>query len=266
MITMLNLVASTVRASAISIILLLSAVNAFSQNRFSDNVTLDELSMKTYEKDSTADAVCLFDLGDLRIDNGTILTIHYRIKILKKTDYSNYADIVIISERNTLQKLQASTYNLINGQIVRSDVKEDGIHHVKDGKNTERITVAMPNVVEGSVIDVSYSLRWLDYRMIRWEFQRDIPVKWSEYKFTNWKFSYLIDYRGAPKFTVNESTKKDRVQQWVMTDVPAFKPEPMMLDENVYRMSVNFWRPNERWEQIVDYFARLQVVWSHPAE
>lgn len=230
---------------------------AFGQSASLDLVTAKELTMTSYEKDSTSDAVCLFDVGEViwDISRGTILNIHYRIKILRKTDYSKYADVVLLGERDEINNLHASTYNLVNGAIMRSDVKEDEIYKQRQ-KSYEKLSFALPNVAQGSVIDVSYTQTWPDFELINWNFQRSIPVIWSEFKFNSGLFNYLIDYRGNPKFAIQESSKKEQVKRWVMTDVPTFRPEPMMLDETVFKMSIKFW-PVDRsgWEGIASDLA-----------
>ena len=71
---------------------LLLTKNSYGQEKISfGKVSLAELKMETYEKDSAAEAVILSDIGEL---NGSTLrfTRHIRIKILKKAglDWGNW--------------------------------------------------------------------------------------------------------------------------------------------------------------------------------
>src|SRR5688500_18757411 len=95
--------------------------------KFGD-VTIDEVKMRVYDKDTSANAVVLVDYGESTIryfqNVGFKLTYERitRIKILKK-DGLEWADFTIPLYKNDTDAEKASgikgaTYNLENGKIV----------------------------------------------------------------------------------------------------------------------------------------------------
>mgnify|MGYP003579633790 CR=1 FL=1 len=156
-------------------------------------VSLEDLKMTRFEKDSSAAAVVLCDFGESSIDytQNTGFALNFqrttRIKILKK-DGLEWADFEIPlyedgASDETISGLKAVTYNLENGKIVESKAKSDGFFKEKFSDNVNLIKVALPNVKVGSVIEITYKIN-SDFLMNfwDWEFQETIPVVWSEYR------------------------------------------------------------------------------------
>ena len=156
-------------------------------------VSLEELKMTRYEKDSSAAAVVLCDFGESSINyaQNTGFSLNFqrttRIKILKK-DGLEEADFEIPlykdgSQDETISGLKAVTYNLENGKIVETKAKSDGFFNEKFSENLTLVKVALPNVKVGSVVEITYKIN-SDFLMNfwDWEFQETIPVVWSEYR------------------------------------------------------------------------------------
>ncbi|MBN1340712.1 MAG: DUF3857 domain-containing protein [Bacteroidales bacterium] len=110
---------------------------------------------------------------------------HFRIKIVDQQGFS-HANITIPLYQNVnkeeVKSIKAFTYNLVDGEVVKTKLEKRDIltEQTTDHQFTEKF--AMPNVREGSIIEVEYTILSDFYLNLRdWYFQRDIPVLQSEY-------------------------------------------------------------------------------------
>lgn len=225
-------------------------------------VTLSDLEMTTYEKDSTANALVLYEFGNSYVD-GNYYDLRteekHKIKILNKEGF-NHATVIIYlynNERDSehVKNIFATTYNLIGGQVISTKLDEEAIFKEKYNDNYTLVKFTMPNIKEGSVITYSFtrdSPFMFKYR--GWDFQSDIPKLYSEYRASipgNW--DYNIKLVGGQKLAVNESEiKKDCLSggnggtancfnaQYVMVDVPAFIEEDYMTSEANYKIRIEY--------------------------
>jgi hypothetical protein len=114
--------------------------------KFGD-VSIDDLKMNRYDKDSSASAVVLADYGEsiLQYDQNKGFVLHFeritRIKILTKDglDQGNFSIPLYHDSGNDekISGLKAVTYNLENGKIVESKLKNDGIFKEKYDANLD---------------------------------------------------------------------------------------------------------------------------------
>ena len=160
-----------------------------------EKVSNEELSMKTYPNDTTAEAVILYDEGNsyftYNSEKGFMLTHErfVRIKILKQSgvDWGEFR-IALYSYNTSSEEIstpKGTTFNLENEKIVKSELKKDAIFRERQNKYYETIRLSMPSVKVGSVIDLKYSIRTdLIWNLRAWKFQYTIPVKWSQYHVT----------------------------------------------------------------------------------
>jgi len=160
-----------------------------------EKVSNEELVMKTYPNDTTAEAIILYDEGSSYFtydsEKGFMLTHErfVRIKILKQSgvDWGNFS-IALYSyntNREEISTPKGTTFNLENEKIVKSELKKDAIFRERQNKYYETIRLSMPSVKVGSVIDLKYSIRTdLIWNLRAWKFQYTIPVKWSQYHVT----------------------------------------------------------------------------------
>ena len=135
--------------------------------KFGD-VSIEELKMKRYDKDTTASAIVLCDYGESRIEyqQGKGFSVKFervrRVKIFSKEGYvwGNFSIPIYKSGTNEedLTTLKAITYNLENGKIVESKLKNEAIFTEEADKNTKIVKFALPNVKEGSVIEILYKV------------------------------------------------------------------------------------------------------------
>jgi len=248
--------------------------------KFGD-VSKEELSMTTYDKDSTASAVILADYGQsvilYRQNVGFSLDFERttRIKILKKEGLS-WGDfsITLYKSGNADEKLtglKAVTYNLENGNIVETKVKNDGIFKENYDANHDFVKVSCPNVREGSVVEISYKVNSpFLFNFQDWSFQTTIPALLSEYRaqipeyfnYDKYMQGYISlniadettspntirltsferegFYASQSKATTDNIDYTDTKFRWVANNVPAFKAEPYMTSINDYIAKINF--------------------------
>lgn len=249
-----------------------------------------EVEMEIYEKDPSAAAVILCDFGVSRIDYGreqfeVIFERTLRVKILKKEGLE-WGDLEIpyyspkIGGKERISSIKGITFNLENGKVVSTKLSKEGIFDSQENEYWKETKVSMPQVREGSVIDITYSISspYL-FNFRDWQFQYTIPVKWSEYRA---RFIEYFDFKrymqgyvpmqvdetssGVQSFTVVQSseikpgmgggrtssssetfTAKYMQHRWAVGDVPAFKEEPYISTTNNYVSRINFELAGERW-------------------
>ena len=250
------------------------------------NVSDEDLAMTVYSFDSSAAAVVLADYGESEITynqtNGFELQFERirRIKILNKEGYDWANFIIPLFKRNNkdekLSGLKAVTINLEGNTAVTTKLDKDAIFSESINENWDHVKLTMPNVKEGSVIDISYHITspyWANFQ--DWEFQSTIPVRWSEYKasFPEY-FEYQRFMQGYVQLKVSDQGTSRKVitlrnkertggsgfstgmtktnytthniehteynYRWVATDVPAFHEEPFMTTYRDYISKINF--------------------------
>jgi hypothetical protein len=181
-----------------------------------------DLEMTAYPLDTSADAAILCNYGYFNSTTYDFVRI-LRIKIFKK-EGTEWGDKVFSTTDKT--QIRGITYNLENGEVVETKLKSESIFHERVTDDYTRTRVAMPNVREGSIIDLEFRFPWLPDE---WRFQDVIPVRWSE---LNIEYSKYIDFRkNYFGFVPLSESSSDR---WVAKDVPAFKVEPYMTNTDNY--------------------------------
>lgn len=203
-------------------VLLVLSISVFAQKppiKFGD-ISMEDLKMVTYAKDTSASAVILTDYGEstIRYDDNAGFILYFerlrRIKILTKDglDYANFS-IPLYHDGGTDEKLtglKAVTYNLENGKVHETKLKSDGIFREKQDANVDISKLTMPNVKVGSVIEISYTVRSeFIFNFQDWEFQSEIPAIWSEYRARIPEyFTYERYMQGYVPIAVNEQTRE----------------------------------------------------------
>ncbi len=246
--------------------------------KFGD-VPIEQVSMKIYSADTSASAVVLADYGEsiIQYDQSDGFTLLFerltRIKILTKNgmDWANFS-IPLYHEASNDEKLmglKAITYNLEDGKVIETKLKNDAVFKEKQDANVDITKVTMPNVKAGSVIEITYKVKSdFIFNFQDWEFQRTIPIVWSEYRARIPEyFNYDKYMQGYVQLVLNEQsqspgsisiTSKERNVQsgtsfetdkinfqenrfrWAAKDVPAFKPEPFITTTRDYISKINF--------------------------
>ncbi|GAB4026698.1 hypothetical protein GCM10028773_56120 [Spirosoma koreense] len=204
--------------------------------------------------DSTAEAVVLYDYGEVNFDlNGSlalVATYHVRMQIRKKSAYDRATIQIPIRRGTTAQHEQVTdfdgyTYNLTNGTVSVDRL-------AKTGHFTEKVTnqlwvekYTLPNVREGAVIEYKYTVRTpfnINNNPKTWRFQQDIPVNWSEYRVAIPDYFYYKVLQGG-YLSIKGSEKKiaSTVEyRFSVKDIPAFRNEAYITTADDYLAKVDF--------------------------
>ena len=149
-------------------------------------IDMADLEMKVYAPDTTAEAVILCDYGAFNADTWEFQRL-LRIKVLKK-EGSHYVNTVTYS--NGTSVIKGTTYNLVDGTVVETKLKNESIFREEVRENRYRYRITMPDIRVGSVVDIVYSFPFLPYD---WLFQSTIPVRWSELRIPYTPYGYFSE-------------------------------------------------------------------------
>ncbi len=154
-------------------------------------ISMEEMKMTSYEKDTNASAVILGEEGYstylLTDDKGWQLQtkIQRRIKILKQRGME-FADGIIYLYNSGMSKEEVSslkgfTYNLVDGKIKKEKITSDAIfrEEIDDFHTSEKFT--FPDVKPGSVLEYQYVVTSDFLTPDPWLFQYETPVVESQY-------------------------------------------------------------------------------------
>jgi len=191
-------------------------------------INIIDLEMRTYAIDTTAPAVILCDFGYFDSRN-FFFRRNIRIKILKKEGY-DWGNRVFSTSLKT--NIKASTFNLVDGKVVETKLQSNSIFVDRISETNYKTRIAMPDIREGSVIDISYGYYGLP---AEWRFQDEIPILWSE---------LYIDSANEFKLQRNiygyYPLAKSTDNHYIAVDVPAFRKEPYMNSWTNYISKVEF--------------------------
>lgn len=191
-------------------------------------VTKEELMMKTYDQDTSAEAVVLYEYAEF-IPDRFMFVQHIRIKVLKK-NATDKGSMIFGGQLKSF--IKGCTYNLENGEIVKTKLKSESIFEERVVANIFRTRIAMPNVKEGSVFEIEILQDGIPNSF---EIQRDIPVMYGAIIFpSNPNFNIRLKEIGY----LGYAFKGD--DTWIIKDMPAFKDEPYILSENDHRVRMEF--------------------------
>lgn len=228
-------------------------------------VSNEEMLLEHYEQDPEAGALVLFDIGKAVFtndDNGFDIQFvrTKRIKIYDKTGLDQ-AEIAIpyyqdgFGKTEIVTDIEAYTYNMEFGRVVKHSLDKKNIFVEKRTERWFLKKFALPQVKEGSVIEIKYTLKTpFKYNLPDWEFQDKIPTLYSEYEARMvpfYEYSYIL--QGANKFDHFEAYEqpgvtrqfgvhefKEMTYKFVMKDVPAFKDESYISSINDYIVKLDF--------------------------
>jgi len=227
-------------------------------------IDMSDMTMTRYEKDTSARALILFDDGNSTFDLNSEGSFqyryvrHYRIKIFDKSAFG-LSDISINlfqsgAIEESLTGLNAATYNLVDGKIVQTKLERDKIYREK-GRNFTLSKFALPEVKEGSIIEISYTITSdFLYNFRGWTFQYEYPSLLSQYKYVIPEyFVYRSSSQGYLEFDVYNTedgnmtfnqpgrlTAPTNETTIAIKDVPAFVSEPNIDCEDNYIQSIEF--------------------------
>ncbi len=221
-------------------------------------VSRAELNEKFYEKDSSANAAILYRKQKTYFTSTVssvelVTEVHQRIKIYNKAGFDKATVAFNLfksrSAKNRVTKIKAITFNVVDGKIKKTELDKDQIFKSEYSYNFNQVKFTMPNVKEGSVLDIKYKIISPFYFNIEeFRFQFDIPVKKIEaelrtpdgYNFNTKTKGFIPFY---PKRSKKRDVRMDRsmdVLNYSLEDVPALKEESYVNNINNYRAGVLF--------------------------
>ncbi len=221
------------------------------QNFELGKVTIEELKSTSSAKEPNAAAEVLFAKGHASVDynNGLELTytVQKRIKIYKKEGYDQADVSVPFYVGESVRVSDAVTYNLENGQVVKTKLKKENELIEKVSKYVSRKKFTFPAVREGSIIEYEYVYTTSEFVSIpNWSFQDEIPVNFSQFTLvTPRELIYTPNFKGfvAPEITRETITRftdpYDKVV-FMLKDVPALLEEQYVDNIDNYTSSVQY--------------------------
>jgi hypothetical protein len=236
-----------------------------------------DFSPKVYPIDTAAQGVVLSDVGsstyevDTRGGFNIIFKRHTRIRLLNRNAFDEATFSIPLYAFNNLNekidKMEASTFNFENGQVVETKLDKNSIFQDKMSSRYIVRKFTMPNLKEGCIIDIKYTLISPYERDLKtWYFQGNLPVLYSEYECSvpaiydfvilrQGYHPYLYENTKSVPRTFNllysGSAADDRTQTytlrteltttaWAMENVPKLKPENFTTTLRNYVSKIDF--------------------------
>jgi hypothetical protein len=266
-----------VKGICLAAILLLSSA-ASAQTKYG-KVDVNDFNINAGSLDTTLGAIIITDEGTSYFEGNnkgwfTLVHKHYRrVKILSKLGF-DAADVSIDlyhadngNDEEKLDKLKACTYNLENGKVVETKVKDDAVFKEKRSANWNARKFTFPAVKPGSILEYSYTVTSdFLFNLQPWTFQSDYPCLWSSYDVSIPDFfSYVFLLQGYLPFDVadkktgndvfyvrqrdNEAFSSDQmiklstqlnINKWVMKNIPSIRNEKFLSTQDNYVSRIRF--------------------------
>ena len=246
----------------ISLLFLVLAISTNGQSKFNYKVSNADLMLSSYEKDSLANSLVLYEFGKSHIENRNfdlIFEFKQKLKIFKREGFDK-ANITVFlynngNSKETIDDIIATTHNIENGKTTNTKLGKSQIFKQKYNENYTLVKFSMPNVKVGSVITYSYKITSpFIYKYKPWEFQSDIPKLYSEYQTSiPANYEYNIKLVGGLKLDENKQViKKECIYggngasadctetTYVMKSIPAFIDESFMTTRDNYLSRIEY--------------------------
>lgn len=245
----------------LTVVTILILFNSYSQSKFSaktGQTSLDELKMKIYAKDSSAVAVVLYEQSNTYMNpakNYDFSTdFYYRIKILKKEGFEKGTVKIIFHEKESIDKIEAYTYNIVANSIQKKHLLTDDIFKNNETNKWKSKSFTLPDIKIGSVIEYKYTITSPFLQLDDWYFQSDIPKMNSEYHSSIiGNYQYNVSLKGYLKLDKNNPSVIKRCHKMPgykeagcnvldlgIRDIPAFKEESYMTNSDNFISRVAF--------------------------
>lgn len=229
------------------------------------NPTKEEMELKVCPYDSSAKAMVLCDLTEVRYvyDNVSFkveYTVKKRIKILSQegVDAANvsipyYESNKSGNPRESIRSLKATAYNLVNGKVVKTKMGNDLVFNERLDKKRMLTKFTVPQVKAGTVIEYSY-LKSSDFfsQIDTWYAQSDLPTLYTSLDISiPIYFSFSVDQTGdkAIQSRISSSTQKffndgepTELKCYVFKgeNLPALKGDAFVWSPSTYANKVDF--------------------------
>lgn len=224
-------------------------------------ITNNDYNFKKEAIDSTANAVVLYETGISKFtdDERNVLvrtTFYYKIKLFNKDGFDHATfSIPIYYNKNNSEKIvdiKGITHNFTS----KTHLSLNNVYKEQINSNWKEVKFTMPNLKEGSIIEVSYTLVTpFKFNLTGWKFQSEIPKLFSEYKASiPGNYVYNRKLVGGLKLKTNTSTIKKNCfyvsgysgsanceeVTYAMENIPAFVEEEYMTSPNNFKSKIKF--------------------------
>jgi len=235
--------------------------------------TMQEMDMKSYDKDTSAHAVVLKEFGKTWLSDSEhaplVHEYHVKIKIFDEQAFNRGTINIPIYKIDNNRFEQVSDIQAVafykdeNGGVQKAELDPKQIFHVKENRYWDEMRFAIPGLHKGCIIEYKYHLETpLVWNFRPWQFQDFIPKIYSEYEaHIPAVYTYNVSLRGPYKLTqtiskiekdcfLSGSVKCDCSKiTYIMTDIPAFVPETDMTSPKNFMSAISF--------ELTDYYNGL---------
>ncbi len=180
-------------------------------------VSEEEVMAKEHHLDPEANAAILFKKEwvhytyDNNVGWSLIREVNYRIKIYNKDGF-DWATLEVplyaaSGMEENISSIKGYTFNIDGDKLVSEKLKKDGIFIEEVNKYRNKSSITMPNVKEGSVLDIAYRVSSPIYwYMDEFKLQYQIPLDHVEIKLEIPEYFIFRKYgKGSHPIEVNES-------------------------------------------------------------
>jgi len=234
-------------------------------SRKQGRVTDYELRMQSYEKDSSAAAVILCETTNITytislIAGTTISQQRYyymKAKVLRQ-EGSDVADIEIpyyssSSSKETVSGISASSYNLVDGKRVETQLKRQYIFNEQVSANVHKVKFSIPDVKAGSIVEIKYTIQSdIPDRIDPIVFQHKYPLvygyasiaipQYFRFKMNVQGYHFIKVKKGSTAGSFNAGghteTYTQEVTEYTAEDLPALKDEGQVWCPSDFRSAI----------------------------
>lgn len=217
-----------------ALILLLLNIQLYGQDNKFGKVLKEVLEKTVSDIDPDTDAEILYKNENISyvFNQQTGFTqrrnIHVRIKIYTKEglDWANYSVLLYDSggaDRTHLSNLRGYTYNLVEGKVEKTKLNKESAFKKDVAEFTKEVSVAFPNVKEGSVIEIKYELEMPFIGIGEVNVQELIPIKKLVVKVSipeYFNFKTTVNPKAAfyPKLIKSTKRRKENISSKIRSE------------------------------------------------
>ncbi|WP_080778681.1 DUF3857 domain-containing protein [Chryseobacterium phocaeense] len=150
------------------------------------------------------------------LTNGMVEKEYYsKIKIYDKKNAEEWLNLEIpLFSDDKLEKYQAKLYRLVDNKVEKVSIDKKDQLKENFTKGLKIYKLAIPNVLDGSVIEYSYKILTKNIANLNYFLEYNVPVVYQEYnlEYPDARFAYHFDHTGTimtPKY--NASTTEERL-------------------------------------------------------
>lgn len=234
----------------ISVVVLLFFFNisAFGQSKADSleygNVSVQDLEMSVYGRDSSANALILLDDGEVGFDpeKGMVfMDYHGRIKIFN-SDAFYLADLMVPYAVKDGLTIEGVTHSLENGEHKKTHISPDQIVTETVSEGLYTMKTSFPSIDVGVVIEYKYRVYGFSaFEFFPWFFQSTLPVKLSEFRLdVPGAFALVPRLYGYNELSYYDDGREEPSWHTLrMENLPALEAEPYVnkIDDHYSKVS-----------------------------